>query len=354
MAITQLHVANFRCIQKLDLELPRFAALIGPNGAGKSTLLGTLRALHEAAQGKLSQVLSAYGGFAATICRHSVSSRIGLGARIENGSETLNYSMELSAAGTGYIVAREQIPGMSDSDKPQGFHQKGEAFLPDLASKSSQCGAIVRAFRGILSWDSSGVQLQQIRRPQALAPAELPSPTGDNLLSVLYGLKADKRETYEELVSTLRVACPDLETIELPLAGKGYASLSWYQKGEANPLDAQELSDGTLRLLWLVTLLHTVPDDGLVLIDEPEISMHPQWLQFLASLMRHMSLRTQILVATHSDQFIRWLEPHELLVANLEDGVSSFRWGHEMDLEKWLEDYTLDRLWLMGELGGRR
>jgi predicted ATPase len=399
MAITRIRLKNFRCIQELDLKLPPFAAIIGPNGAGKSTLLGAFRAMHSLTTEALAQTFSVYGGYQATTCWRTASSRIELGATVETKSSTLAYSAALDGVGYAYYVANEELqyapsgssagphpvvsllsepsdgalsirksagPGhllrtlggqvfwvQGDNLNEQDRHAGPECFLPQLAGENLFHDVLFN-----LAWitvrDATDVVLGQLRRPQPLEPARLPSPQGENLFSVLYGLKAEKRSCYDDLLETLQVAFPELESLELPLAGKGFASLNWFQKGMPRPLDAQQLSDGSLRMLWLVTLLYTVPDDSFVLIDEPEISLHPQWLQLLASLMRKMSSRVQILVATHSDQFIRWLEPNELLVADIEDGVSRFRWGHEMNLDEWLKDYTLDRLWLMGEIGGRR
>ena len=91
-----------------------------------------------------------------------------------------------------------------------------------------------------------------------------------------------------------------------------------------------------------------------ILLDEPEISLHPQWLMLLVSLMRQTTVRAQVIVATQSAQLIRWVEPEELIVVDNEDGVSRFQKGDDMDLGEWLKEYTLDQLWVMGELGGRR
>lgn len=230
-----------------------------------------------------------------------------------------------------------------------------EAVLPQVAANNTEARKVVGAFERTSFWSASKLLLdKRIWGSQELGPSQQLLPDGSNLFSVLYSMKTERRELYEEFVETIRVAFPEFQSIEFPLVGKGFAGLDWHQRGLSRPLDARQLSDGTLRLLWLITILFTVADDGLVLIDEPETSLHPQWLMVLVSLMRQTSARTQIIVATHSDQLIHWLEPHELLVADLEEGVASFRWGSDMDLGEWLKKYRLDELWLMGELGGRQ
>jgi predicted ATPase len=109
-----------------------------------------------------------------------------------------------------------------------------------------------------------------------------------------------------------------------------------------------------LRFLWLVTLLQSPGLPEVTLIDEPEVSLHPEMLRLLADLMREASSRTQLIVATHSDRFVRFLEPKELIVCDLaEDGSMATQRASDLDLDAWLADYTLDQLWSMGRLGGR-
>jgi predicted ATPase len=90
------------------------------------------------------------------------------------------------------------------------------------------------------------------------------------------------------------------------------------------------------------------------MIDEPEVSLHPELLSILADLFRSASERTQLIIATHSDRLVRFLTPEEILSTTIDDdGSTHFTWGTEFDLEGWLKDYTLDQLWQMGRLGGR-
>ncbi|MEK0195857.1 AAA family ATPase, partial [Microcoleus anatoxicus] len=92
---------------------------------------------------------------------------------------------------------------------------------------------------------------------------------------------------------------------------------------------------------------------AVTLIDEPEVSLHPELLQLLADAMREASQRTQLIVTTHSDRLIGFLEPKEVLVCNAEDGLTTLAWADSIDLEHWLKDYSLDQLWAMNIIGGR-
>jgi len=83
------------------------------------------------------------------------------------------------------------------------------------------------------------------------------------------------------------------------------------------------------------------------------VSLHPELLQILAGLIREAAARAQIIVATHADRLIRWLDPSHIVVVDKEDNRTRLTWADRLDLGEWLKKYTLDELWLMGELGGR-
>lgn len=107
------------------------------------------------------------------------------------------------------------------------------------------------------------------------------------------------------------------------------------------------------RFLWLAALLQSTALPTVALIDEPEVSMHPELLSLLVDLLRDAAQRTQLIVATHSDRLVRFLEPDEVLAADLVDGQAVFTRGSDLDLDHWLENYTLDQLWQLGRLGAR-
>ena len=173
------------------------------------------------------------------------------------------------------------------------------------------------------------------------------------MFSALYNLREHQRESYERILDAVRLTFPGFQRLEFPIVGAGQVNLAWHQEDLAGPLYSNELSDGTLRFLWLTTILLTPEPPPIVLIDEPESSLHPQMLRVLAELMQDAALRTTVIVATHATELIRWLKPEQVLVLDKEDGRTRATWADEMDLDAWLREYTLSDLWLMGNLGGR-
>lgn len=111
--------------------------------------------------------------------------------------------------------------------------------------------------------------------------------------------------------------------------------------------------DRDLRFLWLVALLQSPGLTAVTLLDEPEVSLHPELLNLLAGLMREASARTQLIVATHADRLIRFLQPSEVVTLDLaEDGTAQATWANQLDLEEWLKEYTLDEAWRSGRICG--
>ncbi|OBQ36874.1 MAG: ABC transporter ATP-binding protein, partial [Anabaena sp. CRKS33] len=192
-----------------------------------------------------------------------------------------------------------------------------------------------------------------VRLPQSMRPASLPGANGEDLVSCLYYLRETDPERFEIIEDTLTAAFPDFQRLGFPPVAAGTITMTWKDKNFSKPIYMHQLSEGTLRFIWLITLLQSPGLTAVTLIDEPEVSLHPELLRLLADMMREASQKTQLIVATHSDRLIRFLKPEEVLVCDAEDGLTTMRWGDSFNLEHWLEEYSLDQVWAMNLMGGR-
>jgi len=188
-----------------------------------------------------------------------------------------------------------------------------------------------------------------VRLPQPMRPASLPGKNGEELVSSLYYLRETDPDRFEAVEDALKAAFPDFKRLDFPPVAAGTLAMTWRDRSFSQPLYTHQLSEGMLRFLWLAALLQSPGLTALTLIDEPEVSLHPELLSLLAGLLREASARTQIVVATHSDRLIRFLRPDEVVVMDsAEDGTSTLTWADRMNLE-----YSLDDLWRNGRLGAR-
>jgi len=353
--------------------------MIGANGTGKTSVLEVLSLLANSAQTKLSDFISDLGGLSSVLTYDRAEElRLGISMTVQ-GYEPLEYSLALKPQGIAYLISEEKLSqdrGFTqpflhiDSNGPdiryfevdqKKLQQPNWEHMP-LETSLSQVPKMFREpedFRNRLSSSTFYHVLNvdprsPVRLPQPMRPATLPGRNGEDLVSCLFYLRETERNRFEAVEDALRAAFPRFDRLDFPPVAAGTLALAWRETGFSKPLYMHQLSEGTLRFLWLATLLQSPGLTALTLLDEPEVSLHPELLSLLADLLREASNRTQLIVATHSDRLIRFLQPKEILLMDSDDdGMSTVKWADELDLDKWLKDYSLDELWSNGRLGAR-
>ena len=180
---------------------------------------------------------------------------------------------------------------------------------------------------------------------------------GSNLPAFLYLLKEKHHASYELVVRTVQQVAPFFDDFRLdPLQLKpDDIKLEWRHKRSDQYFDAASLSDGTLRFIALATLF-LQPEQyrpSVILVDEPELGLHPYALGMFAALVRQASVSTQVIVSTQSSLLLDHFEPEDVLVADRVDGGTQLTRLDSKQLAKWLEDYSLGQLWEKNEFGGR-
>ena len=226
------------------------------------------------------------------------------------------------------------------SQVPKMYHEP-ERFRKDLASSTHY---------HVLDVSTRA----PVRLPQPMREARLPGKGGEDIVSCLYWMREADQDRFEIIQDTLRVGFPTFERLSFPPVAAGTLAMTWNESNLKHPLYMHQLSEGTLRFLWLVTLLYSPGLTQVTLIDEPEVSMHPELLSILADCMRDASQRTQLIVATHADRLVRFLKPDEVITMDVQDdGTTTATRADELELDAWLEEYTLDQVWQHGRMRGR-
>jgi len=375
-----LTVRGFRRLAEVDLELRPLTVLIGANGVGKSSLLDALSILANSAQGGLGAAVSEMGGLAAMIT-YDRASEVSFGISMTvPGYEPLDYSLSLQPQGAAYLIDRETLQQRRKGYPHPFLHidsrgtdikyfevDQGKLVRPNwehnpLESSLSQVPKLFRApeeFRHRLASSTFYHVLNveprsPVRLPQTMRPAPLPGRNGEDLVPLLYYLREAEPDRFEAVEDSLKAAFPGFKRLDFPPVAAGTLAMTWRDDRFSKPLYMHQVSEGMLRFVWLATLLQSPGLTALTLLDEPEVSLHPELLSLLAGLLREAAQRTQIVVATHSDRLIRFLKPNEVAVMDTaEDGTSTLTWADKLNLEQWLEEYTLDELWSNGRLGAR-
>jgi predicted ATPase len=378
---SHLSVSGYRRLQAFEITLQPFNVLIGANGIGKSSVLEVLGLLAGSAAGKLQSTITNLGGMTSLLTADGKTNALSLALRMNlEGAAPLDYRVRLANETVGYIITHESLTQHRDPSAPNPFkyidatgprivYRNENALVPpdwDYAFQETALSQVPRMYREAEGFRRLLAEVSQVyhrldvsnrapvRTPQTLSPALTPGVDGEELVSCLFTIRETARDRFDAIEDALRAAFPSFERLDFPPVAAGRITMTWRESGFARPFYGSELSEGTLRFLWLVTLLQSPGLSKVTLIDEPEVSLHPEMLRLLADLMREASQRSQLIVATHSDRFVRFLHPSELIVCDREDtGGMTAKRADELDLGAWMEDYTLDQLWSKGILGGR-
>jgi predicted ATPase len=375
-----ISVRGFRRLQNIELEMRNLIVMIGANGAGKTSFLDVLSILAASASGNLQNLLQLKGGLNEILTRGKVQElEIEISMQVPK-EQPLKYSLTLSPKGLSYEVRDESLTQQRNPNRAEPFkyiesqgldikysqeeirgfvrpnweHNPLETSLSQVPKMYIEPENLRKSLASCTYYGALDVsEKSPIRLPQAMRPAKLPGASGENLVSCLYDLRETDRDSFEMVENIISAAFPDFERLNFPPVAAGTMSMTWTDRNFPQPFYVHELSEGTLRFLWLVALLQSQTLTTVTLLDQPEVSLHPELLRHLVYLMREASKHTQLIVATHSDRLIRFLKPHEVLVCDLEEGEAKMRWADTLNLDKWLEDYSFDQVWEMNVMGGR-
>jgi predicted ATPase len=378
--INQIQIKGFRRLMDVTLEMRPLMVLIGANGVGKTSMLDAFSLLSAAASGHLNTTLLALGGISNLLTRGRSDNLTLMVDMDVPGYAPLNYELVLSPTGSGYSISKEtlsqQRQGYSHPFKhidsaggdiryyeveenrlvrPEWEHNPNETSLAQVPKMFRQSEDLRRLLATATQYHVLDVGPRApVKLPQQMKPATLPGPDGEDLVPYLYYLRESDRDRFDVIIDSLRAAFSEFEDLSFPPVAAGMLAMTWKEKGFPKPLYMNELSEGTLRFLWLVSLLQSPNLSTVTMIDEPEISLHPELLSLLADLMREASNRTQLIIATHSDRLVRFLEPKEVVVMDIdEEACATAAWADSLDLDDWLAEYSLDEVWRMGRMGGR-
>ena len=177
---------------------------------------------------------------------------------------------------------------------------------------------------------------------------------GANLGSFLLRLREEEPKSYRRILETVRQIVPFFADFVLEPSGNSIL-LQWRERNSDLIFSASQASDGTLRTLALVTLLlqpqHNLP--AILVLDEPELGLHPFAINVVAGLVKSVSLHNQVILATQSTTLINAFDAEDIVVVDRPNRESTFTRLDSVQLEEWLNEYSLAELWEKNVLGGR-
>lgn len=395
MKILSLDIEGFRSLKHLAGWRPgNLNVMIGPNGSGKSNVLRALDLLAVAARGGLGKLVQTCGGMealawdgdAAAIrfkvkCspvdkfRDPAKDSLTYELRLDRVGKTGEYRIGYELLGNFYRVDQKlqqqpfkllerQGPSAKIFDEQQHALAAPEENVPSLETLLSLAAdpftqnRLLPPFRAQMSsWsvyhDFHTNRDAVIRQPVVTSHDTRVDPDGQNLISVLHTLYYNDRDFKKEINAAMRAAFgDDYEELEFPPAADQRTQLRVRWKSLSKARSAADLSDGTLRFLFLLTVLSSPNPAPLIAIDEPETGLHPSMLPIVAEYAVEAARHTQVILTTHSPQFLDAFGASvpTTTVVKWNEGETELRTIHKDELEKWLKSYSLGALHKSGEL----
>ncbi|AUT04706.1 chromosome segregation protein SMC (plasmid) [Nostoc sp. CENA543] len=350
--LSRIVLKGFKSIAKCDLELSRVNILIGANGAGKSNFIGFFRMVGQLLEENLQVFVSRQG---------SPDAILHFGRKT---TEQLEF--QLYFGNNGYFATLEPTQDNRLMFAKESFwwnvngeHEIGRGHFETKAFTGTGTGIDEYVLSAMQQWrvyhfhDTSDTAY--IKQPQGINDNAYLRPDARNLASFLYLLRDSYPASYQRIVKTIRLVAPFFGDFYLRPSPKNkeVIELEWFERGQDIPFKAHLLSDGTLRFMCLATVF-LQPEDlqpQTILVDEPELGLHPYAITVLASLIRTAS--KQVIVSTQSVELLNEFESSDVIVVDRDEGKSYLHRLNQQELEAWLEDYSLGELWRKNILGGR-
>ena len=338
---------GFKTIQSLESFEPRsLTALIGPNGAGKSNFISFFRMMSWALADpdNLPLYVSQQGGASKLLHDGPTRTReIETELTIRTDAGNNQYAFRLFyAAGDTLIFADER-------------YRSSRFGFPTVADWS-ETGAVIRNLlqRIVVYQFHNTSDTARIRGKWSMYDNRFLKEDAANIGPVLHRLKENNGGSYQRIVDTIRLILPFFSDFELQ-PDYGNLLLGWRERNSDQVFSVSQTSDGMLRVVALVTLLLQPEQDlpDVLILDEPELGLHPYAINIVGGLIRALSIKIQIIVATQSMPLVDCFEPEDIVVVERDGRSSSFKRLDPDSLGGWLEEYSLSELWEKNVIGGR-
>ena len=364
-ALDTLTIKGFKSIRSLeDFELGKLNVLIGGNGTGKSNLVDFFRLLRAMMELPLPHLQNS-----------SLNTYIADGGGIDdflfNGPEVTKYiEAELHFGPNGYRfkLVRTTDEAFTINDEARywetsGWWEMGAGHTtPRLLRERTEPGVYggpsvaSQVYDAIASWkiyhfhDTSNIA--PMRRSESVEDCDYLRFNAANIAPFLLALKRDETRTYERIVESVQLIAPFFQDFVLTPKKQDKVRLRWRQRGSDYRLKPYHLSDGTIRFICLATALLQPYPPSTMIIDEPELGLHPYAIEILAELIQAASQKTQLIVSTQSPALVDCFAPGDVIVVTRKKGASCFERLDPRDLSAWLTDYSLGDLWRKNVIAG--
>ncbi len=351
--LNRIQLNGFKSISKIDLALRHLNLLIGPNGAGKSNFIDFFRLMNQLVQKDLQFFLARKGGSERFLhFGHQITDVIEIALWFESN----RYVCALVPDQTEKLIFQQEYcqgPSEQGDEPPHKLANRGdkESTLPDqLMEPATQIASYLSDWQVYHFQDTSDTA--KVKQSGQLHDNERLRPQAENLAAFLFSIQNSAQ--YQKIVQTIQRVAPFFQDFILKpeKTDSNRIRLRWKQRGTDAYFDAHAFSDGTLRFICLTTLLLQPHLPTMILLDEPELGLHPYAMQLLAGMMRSVTSQTQIIASSQSVTLANQFEWFDLIIVEQVDNASQFKRLTAEQVKIWLEEYRIGDLWEKNLIGG--
>jgi len=362
--LNKIIIKNFKSIREADIDLKNLNIFIGGNGVGKSNFIGVFKLLNNIIEQNLQNYVgNSSGADNILYFGRKVSDSIELELFFDNSVNGYECTLAPTSEG-GLFFENEMIwyhdkpnyptPCIKDLDSG-GFETK----IFNLSKSTPHRNMADHLIDDLTSWtiyhfhdtsDSSKMKQACDLEDNVRLRAD-----AGNIAAFLYAMERNNPDHFQNIVDTIKQVAPFFNKFNLQPSRlyKGKIMLEWLEKGSDKYFNASAMSDGTLRFICLATLLLQPVLPSIILLDEPELGLHPQAINVLSSLIKKASKKAQIIIATQSVTFVNQFEPDNLFIVDREDNQTVFKHLGDEDIASWKDDYAVGEMWEKNIIGGR-
>jgi len=351
--LSSLSIKGYRSIGDLkELPLTKLNVLVGANGAGKSNFVDFFRLLRAMYERGLATFVRDAGG-ADTLFFDGPKITPEISAHLKFGQNEYQFSLKSEVNGVVSVISEGALwtgaGGWSNYSGAVG-ESRLQSWL-NTGGLNAQLGKKHYVAKAVSSWmvyhfhDTS--KSAPMRRKHAATNYRELQPDAGNIAPFLGHMRDNHPLNYRRICDTVRQVAPFFEDFQIEMEKEGentVTRLEWRQRGSSYPFQPWQLSDGTIRFICLTTALLQPKPPSTILIDEPELGLHPFALEMLAGLVQEMSERTQVIVSTQSPVLLNHFNVENVIVVDRAEGASRFQRLDAQALEVWLEDYAVGEL----------
>jgi len=351
--LKSIQIKGYKSIKELDLKLKPINILIGANGVGKSNFISFFKLVNNIYEQRLEQYslkrgidnLLYYG-------RKNTNEMFGC---LVFGDNAYSFTVEPSDEGSLFIQ-NEKSHYNTKQYRPYTFHLnlKESCIKDSTSTRDSYLRDYLESYKIYHFHDTS--LSSPLRSSSNISDNRILKEDGGNLPSYLYFLQEKHLKTFKRIEKVISSVVPFFERFNLKpdKLDETRIKLEWNEKNHPETyFNANHLSDGSLRFIALTTLLMQPDLPKIILIDEPELGLHPMSVNKLAGLIKSVSLQNcQVIISTQSINLVDNFSPEDIITVDKKENQSVFDRLDEKSLESWLKDYSLGDLWVKNVVKG--